>query len=377
MPNIKPLEKEIWLVDKKASFSALISCRKPEKYIFTLDIYSYLRYEHPKRHLGWWRLPLYKGKNTASFELDFSHINKNSIIQRYADKTNSPIDCWYNEEYEFDPMQDIQLVFRNNKGKVLLIQNVIMKVDKPAQKKKEFYERVHAQEEYTVQGPFLPALHLSKLAKLRKIFLRNIAAGARVLDVSCGRSLFTEIEEDWHFRVVSFDIDRNLIFQRSQVCPQNHWLVADALSIPFRNESFDVLFAGEIIEHLPDPIEALREWRRVLKPEGLLILTTPNNQRLGNLIDGSTRPISPDHLRELSYSELKDEILPQAGFKIIDIKGVYLELFLNWLSSQPKYDYLQRKGNIPRNAYLIKLLCKAGSLFPRYGLSLIFLCRKN
>jgi 2-polyprenyl-3-methyl-5-hydroxy-6-metoxy-1,4-benzoquinol methylase len=377
MPNIKPLEKEIWLIDKKASFSALISCRQPKKYIFTLDIYSYLRYEHPKRHLGWWRLPLYKGKYKVQFNLDFSRIHRDSIMQRFENNTDIPIDCWYNENYEFDPMQDIQLVFRNSKGKVLLIQNVLMKVDKPAQKKKEFYQQVHAQEEYTVQGPFLPTLHLSKLAKLRKIFLKNIPKGAKVLDVSCGRSLFTEIDEEWTFQVFSFDIDRNLISQRSQVCPQNHWLVADALSIPFKNESFDVLFAGEIIEHLPDPVETLKEWRSMLKPDGLLIITTPNNQRLSNLIDGSTRPISPDHLRELSYAELKDDILPKAGFEIIDIKGVYLELFLNWFSHQPKYDYLQRKGNIPRNAYLIKFLCKLGSLFPRYALSLIFLCKKK
>lgn len=377
MPDIKPIEREILLADKKASFCALISCSRPQKYIFTLDIYSYLRYEHPSRHLGWWRFPLYPGKYKVQFNLDFKQIHPHSIIQGLDDKTDRATDCWCNENYQFDPMQDIQLVFRNSKGKVLLIKNVLMKVDKPAQREKEFYERVHAQEEYTVQGPFLPQLHLSKLAKLRNIFLKYIPSGSKVLDLACGRSLFTEIEKDWEFQVFSFDIDRNLILHRAQVCPQNQWMVADAVSIPFRNQSFDALFAGEIIEHLSDTIQALREWSRVLKPKGLLILTTPNNKRLSNLIDGSTRPISPDHLHELSYNELKDELLPKAGFYIIEVKGVYLELLLNWLSRQPKYDYLQRKGNIRRYTALIKLFCRLGGFFPRYALSLIFLCRKK
>ena len=377
MPKIKPLQKEIILADRKASFSALISCRRPEKYVFTLDIYSYLRYEHPRRHLGWWRFPLYQGKNLAHFHLDFSHIQRDSILQSLENRSDQPIDCWFNQNYEFDLMQDIQLVFRNKKGKVLLIQNVLMKLDKYEPLKKEFYEQVHAQEEYTLQGPFLPLLHRSKLAKLRSIFLKYVPNGAEVLDVACGRSLFTEIEEDWKFQVFSFDIDKNLILQRSLVCPQNRWLVADALAIPFREQSFDALFAGEIIEHLPDVDQTLREWRRVLKQGGLLILTTPNKFRLSNLIDRSARPISPDHLNELSFAELRDELLPGAGFEVLKVKGVYLELLLNWFSRQPKYDYLQRKGNIPRNAAIIKLLCRLGSLAPRYALSLIFLCRKK
>ena len=74
------------------------------------------------------------------------------------------------------------------------------------------------------------------------------------------------------------------------------WLVADAHPLPFRDAAFDALFAGELIEHLPDPRPALAEFRRVLRPGGALILTTPNRLRLANLADGSERPYSPDHL---------------------------------------------------------------------------------
>jgi len=54
---------------------------------------------------------------------------------------------------------------------------------------------------------------------------------------------------------------------------------------PFKNNSFDVLLFCEIIEHLTqDPLKALAEIKRVLKPGGSLILTTPNVTRLENVI---------------------------------------------------------------------------------------------
>lgn len=47
-------------------------------------------------------------------------------------------------------------------------------------------------------------------------------------------------------------------------------------AFPFQPESFDVVVAGEVIEHMTDPDEFLQEVARVLKPHGYCILTTPN-----------------------------------------------------------------------------------------------------
>lgn len=46
--------------------------------------------------------------------------------------------------------------------------------------------------------------------------------------------------------------------------------------IPFKNDRFDCVIMGEVIEHLPDPDYILKEVRRVLKSEGVLIISTPN-----------------------------------------------------------------------------------------------------
>jgi SAM-dependent methyltransferase len=91
---------------------------------------------------------------------------------------------------------------------------------------------------------------------------------------------------------------------------------------PFPDKSFDVVLAAEIIEHLPyNPYHLLREAFRVLKPEGRLLLSTPNLPKLDNLIRFlGGRTIHPDirlpfhktfksiligrHIREYTSSEL-------------------------------------------------------------------------
>ena len=54
------------------------------------------------------------------------------------------------------------------------------------------------------------------------------------------------------------------------------WMVADVQHIGLPDASVDTVISCETIEHLPDPVQALREFSRVLRPGGRLILTTPN-----------------------------------------------------------------------------------------------------
>jgi SAM-dependent methyltransferase len=196
-----------------------------------------------------------------------------------------------------------------------------------------------------------------------------------VLDAGCGRSLFTEIRPDWPFRIVAADVELDLLRERQREFPQVSWAVAGATPLPFRAAAFDALFAGELIEHLPDPAPAVAEFHRVLKPDGVLILTTPNRRRLANLADRSERPYSPDHLSELSYDEVQ-ELLRGAGFEVLSATGVHLELLLNWLSPHPKLDRLQRGWNRPWARPLMRALLAAGALAPRYSLDLIFVARR-
>jgi SAM-dependent methyltransferase len=241
---------------------------------------------------------------------------------------------------------------------------------------RSYYQRVHAGHGYTPSEPFLFELHAAMLRRLERLFLEHIPAGARVLDAGCGRSLFTEIGRQWPFTIVAADVDFDLLHDRRAEHPSVRWVVGDAYPLPFAAGAFDALFAGELVEHLRDPAAGVAEFRRVLRPGGTLILTTPNRLRLANLADRSERPYSPDHLSELSYDEAR-ALLDREGFEVRAATGLHLELMLNWLSPLPKLDRLQRRWNRPWAVPLMRVLLAAGALAPRYALDLFFVARRR
>lgn len=113
--------------------------------------------------------------------------------------------------------------------------------------------------------------------------LLNSIQKGRVLDVGCadGRLGKTLNENGWY----SYGIDHN--FQNVKLALQKSIIstLGDlSSSLPFRDNSFDVIVAFEIIEHLVDTGRFLKECFRILNKNGFLILTTPNLTSLSNRI---------------------------------------------------------------------------------------------
>ncbi|MBT6691023.1 class I SAM-dependent methyltransferase [Candidatus Parcubacteria bacterium] len=103
--------------------------------------------------------------------------------------------------------------------------------------------------------------------------------------------------------------------------------------LPYTKNSFDFVFAGEVIEHVIDARAFLLEIKRVLKPGGFLILTTPNLARIDDrvkfLFGKAPRHTNPMHeilylhIRPFTFSSLKDS-LHQTGYKIKAFKANYV-----------------------------------------------------
>jgi SAM-dependent methyltransferase len=335
------------------------------------DIYAFQPQVHPENHLGWWRYDLGIGRHALDVELDFNRIGPASLAARSGDRILVPENHWANPGYRLDPLQDCRLAVWAG-DELLYLKRLLIKID-DRRVLKDFYERHFRSEGYRPPGPFLDLLHKYKLRKLAGWF-RGYFRG-RVLDVGCGLSLFSEIGPGWGFEIVAGDLVFGRMKQRKDAVPWIDWSVFDASRLPFRSESFDGLFAGEILEHLPDPEAALAEWNRVLKPGGVLIVTTPNRGRRINRLNGEDWPFSPDHLRELSFDDLNRGLLPGAGFKPIRTRGIYLELWTRsngwWLE-----DHLQRAGNTPDHRRRMAFLCRLGYRFPRRALVLMTVAGK-
>jgi SAM-dependent methyltransferase len=106
-----------------------------------------------------------------------------------------------------------------------------------------------------------------------RIILAFTGAGGKILDVGCGSS---RILQDLPGSVGVDVLLRKLRFLRP-VHPQV--AQASVFALPFPDASFDTVICSEVIEHIPDDPRALGELTRVLKPNGTLVLGTPDYGR--------------------------------------------------------------------------------------------------
>lgn len=98
---------------------------------------------------------------------------------------------------------------------------------------------------------------------------------------------------------------------------------ADITNLPFKDASFDLIVCSEVLEHIPRWLKAIFEFRRVLKPKGDLIISTPNKYSMygltrypGRLLLGSKHAYD----KWKSYPELKSA-LQDAGFEVTAVIG--------------------------------------------------------
>jgi len=102
--------------------------------------------------------------------------------------------------------------------------------------------------------------------KAKKIKLK----GAKVLDIGSGRGGYTFALDKNGAHVVSLDLD----IKRHSL-NNKRFVNADATKLPFKPESFDMVFCSSVIEHLKEPKNLLFEIRRVLKKNGICYLSFP------------------------------------------------------------------------------------------------------
>lgn len=108
------------------------------------------------------------------------------------------------------------------------------------------------------------------------VFRNYIKDGDRVLDLGCGNGRLLELLKDKKIDYIGVDGSGNLIKIAQEKYPRNKFLLADAFSLPFPDNSFDKVFAIAILHHIPSKeyrLCFLKEVKRVLQSDGLLILT--------------------------------------------------------------------------------------------------------
>ena len=158
------------------------------------------------------------------------------------------------------------------------------------------------------------------------------AKGRTVLDAGCGTGYGSQLLAAGGAReVVGVDIARSVLDVVAPKMPTSVRLqVGDVRSLDFEDNSFGLVVCFEVIEHLEDPFVVLDELVRVLAPEGLLLVSSPNR--------GVYQPGNPHHLHEFTPGELEAEIKRR-------LDNVRLLRQHDYITSAVLSDALYQQGN--------------------------------
>jgi SAM-dependent methyltransferase len=168
-----------------------------------------------------------------------------------------------------------------------------------------------------------------------QLFARYVGGpGRRVLDLGCRDGALTRAYTQGN-EVIGVDADREALKEAAKLGIETRWADLDE-PLPFADGSFDVVVAGELLEHLRDPRRLVAEARRVLRPGGTFVASVPNAYRLKNRLRfllGRKPEDDPTHLQMFSAEEVRtllsefDE--PQLHFIAGRLVPLHARLFAN------------------------------------------------
>jgi SAM-dependent methyltransferase len=182
-----------------------------------------------------------------------------------------------------------------------------------------------------------------------------------ILDLGCGEGdVSIALHELTGSRVVGIDISEVVVERVRKRGMEAHRVVVGDEPLPFADSAFDLVFMAEVLEHLHHPDRAVTEIARILRPEGHLLITTPNLACLPNrfLLAIGLQPLFSEvsevkvlgrgsaglgdggepvgHVRLFTKGALI-QFLSLHGFEMVALRGV--------ASGNPKFDLLQRAAS--------------------------------
>ncbi|WP_070380637.1 class I SAM-dependent methyltransferase [Rhodococcus sp. WMMA185] len=144
-------------------------------------------------------------------------------------------------------------------------------------------------------------------------------AGRRILEAGAGEGYGANMIADVAAHVTGLDYDVTAVEHIRARYPRVEMLHGNLAELPLADAAVDVVVNFQVIEHLWDQAQFLRECFRVLAPGGELLISTPNRITFS---PGRDTPLNPFHTRELDAAELT-ALLEEAGFTVSLMTGVH------------------------------------------------------
>ncbi len=151
---------------------------------------------------------------------------------------------------------------------------------------------------------------------------REFVSGLRVLDLACGTGYGTAILGEVAAQATGLDISSAAIREARKRYGSDRvkYVIGDCFDLPFEADSFDVVVANEMIEHVEDHPALLAEVRRVLVDKGLFLVSTPNKP-----VYNRYKPPNTYHVAEMEIPEFRKLLTDR--FKHVSMIGTRMGLF--------------------------------------------------
>jgi 2-polyprenyl-3-methyl-5-hydroxy-6-metoxy-1,4-benzoquinol methylase len=184
--------------------------------------------------------------------------------------------------------------------------------------KKEFYQKkAREYKGYSNRASLLRCELAVKLA--------NIQNNSKVCDIGCNYGQMRTIFEKLGAKCEYYGVDiTEEVIREAKKNGKGDFAVCDAMQgLPFSEAQFNYVFCLEVIEHVENPTLLLREIRRILKDEGVLILSTPNPYRWSEILANLLKlPERQGHISSFTFQTLR-AVLEFCDFEILSSCGTY------------------------------------------------------
>lgn len=176
-------------------------------------------------------------------------------------------------------------------------------------------------DEYSEEDPYTFDLtnkfHSSRVEatlELMEVAFNDHRFPIRVLDMGCGKGYITcEIQKRYPLSEISgLDYSLSAIQFAVQNNPKIDFIAANAYNPPYLKDYFDIIICNNLWEHVPDPLFLLKAIRRITKPGGFVIISTPSRYRIQNIfrfiLGKPIRLISDYHVTEYSVGQIIEQL---------------------------------------------------------------------
>jgi 2-polyprenyl-3-methyl-5-hydroxy-6-metoxy-1,4-benzoquinol methylase len=169
----------------------------------------------------------------------------------------------------------------------------------------------------------------------------RVAPGGRILDIGCAAGFFLEVMREKGFDGWGLEVSAPIASEARRRLGEDRIAVGTLTDHPYPPGEFDLVSFWDVVEHLPDPVDALTRARQLLRPGGLLLVETQN-------IESRFAKVMGRRWQHFKQTEHLYHFSPSTVTRLLEASGFRVEyLTARWAGKYVGLDFIaERAGKV-------------------------------